>query len=200
MNHKRTAEVLDEALSEICDNVADCVDNAELFPTPELIDKIADLYAHVFVFLSSYMDYLMRKRRTRFMDSFNENSSQNFDTERTRIRSKVSVIRSMVKRGHYAEGRDTRLTVQQMAQDMRVGQEGNERHQAEMRDYAARLERELAHSRRERRELTGRVAQLGFRIENLLENQAFEWHAFREHMESRPEGKILETVPETRHS
>lgn len=188
MNHKRTAELLDEALTEICENVSECLVNAELFPTPDLVDKIADLYAHIFVFLSSYMDYLMRKRRTRLLDSFNENSSQNFDTERNRIKSKINVIRNLVQQGHYAEGRDTRLTVQQIAQDVRVGQEGNERHQAEMRDYAARLERELAHSRRERRELTGRVAELGFRIENLLENQAFEWHAFREHMESRPEG------------
>ncbi|KAH8170875.1 phytanoyl-CoA dioxygenase family protein [Sarocladium implicatum] len=187
VNHKRTAELLDEALTEICESVSECLVNAELFPTPDLVDKIADLYAHIFVFLSSYMDYLMRKRRTRLLDSFNENSSQNFDTERNRIKSKINVIRNLVQQGHYAEGRDTRLTVQQIAQDVRVGQEGNERHQAEMRDYAARLERELAHSRRERRELTGRVAELGFRIENLLENQAFEWHAFREHMESRPE-------------
>ena len=175
MRHGRVAEELAESLDAISENIAECETDVAMFPRRDLVSKVADLYAHIFVFISSYMDYLMRKRAARFMDSLNENASRKFELDIKRIKELSASIRYMVQQSHRAEGRDTRLTVDQMARDMRVGQEGDARRWAEMMDYAARMERELKFARSERRELRegGRqLKALTDRLENLLEQQA----------------------------
>lgn len=182
MNHGRVAEDLADALCAISENVAEIRIDIDMFPSRELIEKVADLYAHIFIFLSSYMDHLMRKRTTRFLDSFNENASRKFDPDIKRINDKSASIRYLVQQSHRAEGRDTRLTVEdtkstvdQIARDIRIGQEGDERRYAELRDYATRMERELRFARSERRELRegGRqLAALTAKVANLLEEHA----------------------------
>lgn len=179
MNHGRVAEELAEALCEISEDISEIQIDLEMFRTPELVEKVADLYAHIFIFLSSYMDHLMRKRTTRLLDSFNENASQKFAGDIKRIRDKATRIRYMVNQSHVAEGRDTHLTVEQIAADIRVGREGDERHRAEISDFASRLQHELRCAREERRDLDGRVIDLGSRLTNLLEHQAREYQALK---------------------
>ncbi|KAK0382903.1 hypothetical protein NLU13_8819 [Sarocladium strictum] len=96
VNHGRVAEELAEALCEISQDVSEVRIDLELFRTKDLIESTADLYAHIFIFLSSYMDHLMRKRRTRLLDAFNENRSLKITAEIKRIKDKVARIRYML--------------------------------------------------------------------------------------------------------
>lgn len=70
-----------------------------------------DLYAHIFLFLTSTMDWLIEKRYKRMLDSFNENFSKRFDDEVNVIKHKGELIRNLAAQSSRAELRATRLTV-----------------------------------------------------------------------------------------
>jgi len=143
-----------------------------------MLEKVGDLYAHIFLFLSSYMDWMMRKRATRLLDSFNENLSRKFELSIKKIHERSSAIRNLVAQGSRAEIRATRLQVEEFTRDYRVGQQGSARHQADMEYFAARIERELIMARDERRELKeeGRqVKELTARLTNMLRERATTW-------------------------
>ncbi|KAM7184346.1 phytanoyl-coa dioxygenase [Rhypophila sp. PSN 637] len=178
VNHERVAEGLATALVAISENVAECQAELQLFQTEAMIEKVGDLYAHVFIFLSSYMDWMMRKRATRLLDSFNENLFRKFELDIQKINERSAAIRNLVAQSSRAELRETRLHVESLARDFRVGQEGEARHRAEMEYFAARIERELAMTRQERRQLEeeGRqVKELSAQLTRLLQERAMEW-------------------------
>lgn len=172
------AEDLATALVAISENVAECQAELQLFRTEAMIEKVGDLYAHVFIFLSSYMDWMMRKRATRLLDSFNENIFRKFELDIQKINERSAAIRNLVAQSSRAELRETRLHVESLVRDLRVGQEGEARHRAEMEYFAARIERELAMTRRERRQLEeeGRqVKELASQLTRMLQERAMEW-------------------------
>ncbi|KAK1831671.1 hypothetical protein QBC39DRAFT_306301 [Podospora conica] len=178
VNHERVAEQLSEALCAISENVAECQAELEIFRTPAMLEKVGDLYAHIFLFLSSYMDWMMRKRATRLLDSFNENLSAKFELDIKKIHDLSTGIRNLVAQSSRAEIRATRLQVEDLAKDHRVGQEGSARHQAEMEHFAARLEQELIMARKERQELVeeGRhFKELTSRLTYMLQERAATW-------------------------
>ncbi|KAK3994206.1 phytanoyl-CoA dioxygenase [Cladorrhinum sp. PSN332] len=178
VNHERVAEDLGDALCAISENVAECQVELEIFRTTAMLEKVADLYAHIFIFLSSYMDWMMRKRATRLLDSFNENLFRQFEPDIKKITDRSNLIRNFVAQSSRAEVRATRLHVEDLKRDLRVGQEGEARHWAEMEYFAARIERELIASRQERRELKeeGRqVKELTARLTHMLEERAKAW-------------------------
>ncbi|KAK4227774.1 phytanoyl-CoA dioxygenase [Podospora fimiseda] len=178
VNHERLAEDLADALCTISENVADCQAELEIFQTTAMLEKIADLYAHVFIFLSSYMDWIMRKRMTRLLDSFNENLFRKFEPDIKKITDRSNLIKSLVAQSSRAEVRATRLHVEDIKRDIRLGREGDARHWAEIEYYADRIERELIASRQERRELVeeGRqVKELTARLTQMLEERAMTW-------------------------
>ena len=116
----------------------------QIFRTKAVLEKVADFYAHVFVFLSTFMDWMTRKRRMRLLDSFNENASSTFDSDIKTLSDKAAGIRHRVEQSSRAEARETRLTTEEtrmglegLARDVRVGLQGMARQQAEM-EYAAR--------------------------------------------------------------
>lgn len=178
VNHECVAEQLSEALCAISENIAECQAELEIFRTPSMLEKVGDLYAHIFIFFSSYMDWMMRKRAKRLLDSFNENLSRKFELDIKKIHERSTAIRNLVAQSSRAEIRATRLHVEEFTRDFRVGQQGSARHHAEMEYFAARIEQELIMSRKERRELKeeGRqVKELTSRLTHMLQERATTW-------------------------
>lgn len=169
------AETLSEALCQIGEHIVRIKVDLELFRTSSMLAMVAKLYAHIFLFLSETMDWIMEKRRKKLIDSFNENFRQRFDKELANIASMSENIRILAEQGSRAEARVTRLTVESMGRDLRVGLEGNARHQANLEVLAERLERELQNTRKEFRE--GKQ-QLARQLKQMLQyNATASFHA-----------------------
>src|SRR6185437_5858627 len=89
----RIAESFTESLCLISEHIVDCKPELELFRTDEMLQLIADLYAHIFLYLSEVMEWLMRKRYQRLLDSFKEDFSQRFDAEIKNIQHLAQRVR-----------------------------------------------------------------------------------------------------------
>ncbi|MBE3044706.1 hypothetical protein IMZ48_19520 [Candidatus Bathyarchaeota archaeon] len=144
VNYEHVAGGFADALCSISENVAFWEVELEIFRTKAVLEKVADFYAHVFVFLSTFMDWMTRKRRMRLLDSFNEKASSTFDSDIQALSEKAAAIRHIVEQSSRAEVRATRLTaegtqvsLEGLARDVRVGLQGMARQQAEM-EYTAR--------------------------------------------------------------
>lgn len=134
---------------------------------------VADLYAHIFLLLTSIMDWMMKKRIKRLLDSFNENLPSVFDSEMSKIKDISDRIRNLASQKNRAELRSTRLTVESTARDVRAGLEGDKRHQAEMKHYAESIMREQ--NRISEFWTAEKQHELADNIVNMLEERAFRW-------------------------
>ncbi len=117
-----------------------------------MLERVADLYAHIFLFLSGAMDWIMEKRHRRMLDSFNENFRKRFDDEVTAIKDKAEHIRSLAGQSSRAELRATRLIVEELERDLRLGLEGEARRQAEMTHFREEIKKEFSQERQQMRE------------------------------------------------
>ncbi|KAI1372639.1 hypothetical protein F4677DRAFT_456379 [Hypoxylon crocopeplum] len=178
VNHERIAEGLSEALCRISEHAIECRSELQLFRTRAMMELVADFYAHIFVFLSDTMDWITEKRRRRLLDSFNENFYQKFENQVEMIRRKSDMIRNLAAQSSRAEQRVTRQTVEEIAQDVRLGLTGQERRHAEMVYIAEKIERELSEGKRERellREDGEHFKQLADRLITMLQDKAMVW-------------------------
>lgn len=144
----------------ISEHVVECETELRLFQTEDMQKKVADLYAHVFLFLNDMMDWYMQKRRSRFVDSFNEKFFQKFEAEIENIRRKSDLIKRRATQNIAAEIRVGRLTAEGIQQDIRVGLEGVLRKQAEQEHNARRTEEYLRAMQQEWREGKQHIANL----------------------------------------
>jgi hypothetical protein len=143
-----------------------------------MMQLIADLYAHIFVFLSDVMGWITEKRRKRLLDSFNENFNQKFENQIEIIGNKSERIKNLAAQSSRAEQRVARLEIEDLARDVRVGLVDEARRQAEVAHMAVILERELSESRKERqllRDDTQNFKRLGEKIINMLQDKAMSW-------------------------
>ncbi|OTB06590.1 hypothetical protein M426DRAFT_72113 [Hypoxylon sp. CI-4A] len=178
VNHERIAEGLSEALCRISEHVVECRSELQMFQTQTMMELVADFYAHIFVFLSDTMDWISEKRRRRLLDSFNENFYQKFESQVETISRKSDTIRNLAARSSRAEQRVTRLTVEDLAKDVRLGLTGEERRHAETVYMAEKIERELLEGRRERQRLREdgeHFKQLADRLTTMLQDKALVW-------------------------
>jgi hypothetical protein len=192
VNHETVAEGLSEALFSISQNVIECSTDLSMFRTPSMMQSISELYSLIFLFLSSVMDWLMRKRRKRLLDSFNENLLKTFDTEIKRINEKSAMIRNLVAQSSRAEIRATRLDVEELGRDVRLGLEGDARHRAEMEYWASRIDRELQRTHMERTQLTGHFQELTAQLMKMLQERAFD--CTRDQQDFRSRSTVLPAV------
>ena len=125
-----------------------------------MLENVAELYAHIFLFLSNYMDWLMRKRYKKLLDSFNDNVNKKFDKDLQRINDKSKMIRNLVAQGSRAEVRENRLNLENLGRDIRIGQRG-------MEDFSSRLLRELQQAQEERGALSVGFRELSARLTDL---------------------------------
>ncbi len=147
----------------------------ELFRTPAMLERIADLYSHIFLFLASVMDFLMKKRVMRMLDSLNENFGKRFDDEIRLIRQKAELIRNLAAQSSHAELRVTRLAVEATRRDVRIGLEADACRQAELQYLAERIESELAEAKEERQQSTKAWQQLAGVVQLMLQDRAETW-------------------------
>lgn len=153
-NHEKIAEGLSQSLQSIGQSVAACNRDLDMFNTKAILEHVSELYGLIFIFLSAYMDWFMKKRKYRFLDSFNENLTHRFEKNISDINQKADQIRRMVEQSSRAEVRETRVGMDnlqtgfaEMKRDIRVGLEGDERHRAELAYDRALLVEELRYMR-----------------------------------------------------
>lgn len=144
-------------------------------------ESIADLYANIFLFLASIMDWISEKRFKRLLDSFSDSLTQRFDDEIKRIERKAEFVRLQAAQNSRAELRVTRLELGDLGRDVRIGLEANERYQAELLYHAQRNARILEEMQQRTRKLEEGgwqvVAPLVNAVKLLLENNASVWAA-----------------------
>ncbi|KAI1276256.1 hypothetical protein F5Y07DRAFT_366932 [Xylaria sp. FL0933] len=178
VNHERISEGLSEALCTISEHVAECNTELEIYHTKDMMKLIADFYAHIFVFLSDVMGWITEKKRRRLLDSFNEKFFQRFEDQVDMIRKRSERIRNFAAQCSRAEQRLTRVTVEDLARDVRLGLIGQKRQEAEVIYHAEIIERELHESRKERQQLREdghNLRLLADRLFNMLEDKALIW-------------------------
>jgi hypothetical protein len=124
----------------------------ELFRTEEMQRAIADLYAHIFLFLNDTLAWFTKKRRRRLLDSMNEKFLQEFAAEIDNLVRKSERIKRRAAQMSMAEQRVTRLTLEESSKDLRLGLEGILRENAETKYYAQHFADRLEVQRREQRE------------------------------------------------
>lgn len=172
MNHENIAEELSQALYLISEHVVDCETELEIFKTEAIQRAVADLYAHVFLFLTDTLNWYLKKRRKRLLDSFNENFLSEFDKEIENIKRKSEIIKRKAGQNIAAEQRVTRVIVEETHKDLRLGLKDIERKQAEIDYNTQQFNKQYQKERMERQEEKKRIAQLIDNVENLLTSVA----------------------------
>lgn len=173
VNHERIAEELAGALCVISEHIADCEVELELFKTEEMMGAVADLYAHVFLFLSDTLSWHLKKRRRRVLDSFNEKFFDRFEDEIDNIKYKSDAIKRKMGHGSAAEQRFTRIAVEETSRDLRVGLNGVMREQAELKYAAQQLNLQILRDRAERQKERKREAALHNKLVTLLTDAVY---------------------------
>ncbi|KAL4894972.1 hypothetical protein BDV59DRAFT_174226 [Aspergillus ambiguus] len=174
VNHEAIAEGLASSLCQISEHIIRCKAKLELFKTKAMLELVVDLYAHVFLYLSSVMDWIMEKRHRRLLDSFNENFSKRFSNEVSNISHKAEEIRRRAEIGSWAETRSIRLDVEEVKRDVRLGLEGTARNLAERRYFEDQMIREAQEAQEYREQSRIMWAQLSGFVKNMLAAGAME--------------------------
>ncbi|KAJ3576728.1 hypothetical protein NPX13_g3610 [Xylaria arbuscula] len=178
VNHERIFEGLSEALCTISEHIADCKIELEIYHINAMMELIADLYAHIFIFLSDVMEWMMQKKKRRVLDSFNEKFYQRFEDQITTIKHKSERIKNLAAQCSRAEQRYTRVALEDLAQDLRLGLTDQRRHEAEMAYSAEMFQRELYECRKERQQRMEdgqKLKLLADQIVKMLENKSMLW-------------------------
>lgn len=144
----------------------------ELFRTEEMQRAIADLYAHIFLFLNDTLAWFTKKRRRRLLDSMNERFLHEFEAEIENIVRKSDRIKRKAAQMSMAEHRVTRLALEESTKDLRLGLEGILRENAETKYYAQQFADRFDTQRREQKEERANNALLYQSLINLLTDAA----------------------------
>ncbi len=178
INHEKICESFSKALNSVSENIIECQAELEIFRTKPVLEKVADLYAHIFKFLASVMDWIMQRRIKRMLKSFNENLYDKYEAEINAINAMSASIRNLVAQASRAEVRAIRMGVHGLGRDIRIGLQGQARQQAELDYHATRFHTELSEARSERRALQEQgkeVKALLGQLNSLLQQNAVIW-------------------------
>lgn len=126
-----------------------------LYNTDAMIKAVSELYSLVFSYLSRVMGWIMKKRRTRLIASFNESLPERFESVIKQISSSADKIRNIAQQSSRAEVRYHRQESENAHWDMMIRFHGVEERQAEMmhkleaieeyRRQESRYQRKLGH-------------------------------------------------------
>jgi hypothetical protein len=115
-----------------------------LYKTEEMHKRVADMYSHIFIFLEDTMEWYQKKSRHRTLDAFRGKFYDEFEQQIAKIVEMSAGIKRQAGLGTMGELRETRYASQNTEVivrhmipemvDVRIGQEGMIRKQAEM-DY-----------------------------------------------------------------
>lgn len=136
-----------------------------------MIKAVSKFYSHIFLYLESVMDWIMKKRRTRLIASFNENLMDRFENDIRQISSSADAIRNLAQQSSRAEVRYHRQEAESAYRDIRLGLHGVERQNAEMMHRLETISRRQAQIEEYRRQESRYQRQLGFDVKSFLEER-----------------------------
>lgn len=149
-----------------------------MYHNKQMMQLIADFYAHIFVFLSDVMSWITEKKRRRLLDSFNEKFFEKFEHQISTITQRSERIRNFAAQCSRAEQRHISAAVEDLRQDIRLGLTGQKRHEAEMAYHAEMIARELYEGRKERQRLMEdreNYRLLADQLKQMLTDKAITW-------------------------
>jgi hypothetical protein len=109
------------------------------------------------------------------LDAFNESFSKRFDNEVGVIKHKAERIRNLGAQSSRAEVRVTRIALEDLHRDVRVGLVAGARQQAELQYRMGRLEEEMTEISRVREHVGQAWQQLANLTKLMLQNNAMGW-------------------------
>lgn len=182
MNHEQLAEGLSKALCEMGECIADCDIDLDHFKTQRMIEAVSLLYSHIFMLLSDFLCYCSKRSAKRLLDSFNDKLYEEHEAKIGEIRKQGAKIKEIAAQGSRAELRatrviveDTKLSVEDLRQDVRTGLEGRARFEAEMLDQAERMHKEMTRMMEQKDETSEKLNQLANRVFRFLERSGQSW-------------------------
>lgn len=171
MNHQKVVEGFVENLCSISDHVKDIQVDKILYDTDDMIKAISKFYSHVFLYLESVMNWILKKSRTRLIASFNENLTERFENDIKRIRSSSDAIRNLAQQSSRAEVRYHRKEAESGYRDIRLGLHGVERRTAEIMHTLEDMKRWQAQMEEDRRQESRNQKQLGLDVKLFLQEE-----------------------------
>lgn len=202
-NHEKIALGLGKSLSEITNVVGDCARFAHLYSTEDVQMLIANLYAHIFLFLKDSMSWYLDKHRKRILHSFREDFYDNFEDQVSNIKKIASQVKHRADVGMSAEQRVTRLAIERThaaVEDLRLHTSGSARETAELLEAVKKMEqRAIAEDQRKDEmmqqtpaKLQAIAAYIATHMFELLETHASGW------LESRKDCPARDRIEEVR--
>jgi len=174
-NYESISVNLSKAFSIIGDNVSACQREVSMYSTINMQEQISKLYAHIFILLEDIMQWYLKKRLARLLDSFKDNIYKEYQNQIENIVSMSSKIRREAELSRGAEVRSTRYTAERTEEmiqllhanvlDLRIGQEDQARRDAENRHITRQLLKRQESDLQARQEL---VENESTRTENLI--------------------------------
>lgn len=119
VTHEGIVKDLFDALYDMNRHIDECAIDIKLYPTNELKQKVANLYAEIFSFLGDISQWIMTKKRKRFTASFNEGLRSEFQDKIAAIHAKSQIVKNHAAQSGRVEGRLTRLTAEQSSLDIK---------------------------------------------------------------------------------
>ena len=111
-----------------------CVKECALYATKTMQHNIANLYAHIFFFLRSTIQWYLSRSISRALSSLREDFYGHFEDQISNIKSISTSINREAQQGSNSEIRYTRLFLEDFREDMVIGLRGLQR-EAAARDY-----------------------------------------------------------------
>lgn len=133
-----------------------CEKEVRLHQTKDMQEKIALLYAHVFLFLEDTMKWYLKKPHLRWRDSLQQNFYHQFEDMIATIQDQSKIVQREANLIMMAETRQIRLTVEKLRLgqvDERLSTDSNSREQAELKRQNEHLRLEVQREREERMQL-----------------------------------------------
>ncbi|KAK2741839.1 hypothetical protein FQN55_008126 [Onygenales sp. PD_40] len=91
-NHEEIAETLSNSVADISDKVARCSDLVLIIKTRRLREQLANIYACMFEFYHSVIEWYLQPKSSRAKGSFNENLKAKFDKAMHSIEDHISEL------------------------------------------------------------------------------------------------------------
>ncbi|KAG8525528.1 uncharacterized protein KY384_009172 [Bacidia gigantensis] len=141
MNYERIAEGLSRALEEITDAVDACVKEVTLYPTIAMKRSIANLYAHVFLFMRRTIEWYLKRSFSRTLSSLNDNYYDQFQAEISNVTRFSEIIKREAQLGSGAEIRTTRLALDHFVEKYNQDRDSDSRVREQERFQVLALEK-----------------------------------------------------------
>lgn len=130
-NYENIAEGLSKSLLGITEAAEACVRECSLYPTEMFKHNVANLYAHIFLFLRDTLDWYTKKSIRRVLSSLHEDFYEHFEDQISNIKSISLEIGRMAQHASQSELRSVRLQVEDVRKNQRLAQEKAHREAAD---------------------------------------------------------------------